>query len=287
MFTVAAIHFTRTCNLSCPFCYRAGSASGAEKPRDFFIELVDYLVGLTPQIALGGGEPFLDPGFVAAMGRACARSRLVLNVTTNGHPVLDMTDAALAVTLANVTMVSVSFDREKWGRDITRYASVVRRIGDAGAMVGANLLVDPSLLHGDGSLFIKAVAWLFEVAGVDRVFALHPKCMPSMDIRLQQHAYRLLTTLYPGFCVDDLTRQVLTFGYGGWREPCHYGTMLSVDECGFVAGCSFEKRDGARLDRPSDVRRLAEQSFEPRFSCPFVSIPGGEEPWNLTRTAQR
>jgi len=273
-FPAAAIHYTRQCNLACPFCYRAKEETQDELPRDFFLDLVPHLAKLTPQIALGGGEPLLDANFVMAMEDACRASGIYLNITTNGYPLLDMDGAAIARLLRDVSMLSVSIDRSKWKRNITQYAELIRKLKKTVAIpIGANLLIDPAMFRDNGRLFLNTVVWLFEQAGVDRVFALYPKIIPGVDILPDRELYHLASTLYPHFYIDDLTRQILAQGYGGWTAPCHYGELLAIDERGFVSGCSFEKMVGRRLDHPDDVRHLVCSDFERRYGCPFLVAP--------------
>ncbi|MFX1450771.1 MAG: radical SAM protein, partial [Promethearchaeota archaeon] len=83
-FEVISVHFTRECNLKCPFCYRGEYKISKEKPREFFISLIKYIKKLTPQIALGGGEPLIDTEFIKKIGLECKKESVLINIKTNG-----------------------------------------------------------------------------------------------------------------------------------------------------------------------------------------------------------
>src|SRR5271157_4504006 len=100
-FKTVAMHYTRECNMNCPFCYRK-EADGPAKPREFFIELVKYIKELAPQISLGGGEPLIDTEFVKNIGKECRMESIYLNITTNGKIVLKMSRDEVKDVFENV-----------------------------------------------------------------------------------------------------------------------------------------------------------------------------------------
>jgi MoaA/NifB/PqqE/SkfB family radical SAM enzyme len=271
-FSVVALHFTKKCNLDCPFCYRKGRNGDDEKPTDFFIDMVKYIKELAPQVALGGGEPLLFPEFVRELGKECKKHGVMLNITTNGTLVQGMSAGDLVDVLENVTMVSVSLDKYKWN-DLRDFEEVIRRIKkETSVLVGVNLLVDKTLFDGGGIGLVKLVGSLCGHSGVDRVFALYPKNFDlGVDITKHEKIYRAVTTLYPQFRVDDLTKEILEQGYTGWKQPCHYGRdIISIDETGSVHGCSFEEEPLIFLKKPSDMILVKDLKIEKRFSCPFL-----------------
>lgn len=273
IFKVVSVHFTKKCNLYCPFCYRGEREIVNEKPREFFIELIKYIKGLAPQIALGGGEPLVDPEFVKQLGIECKNQNIILNFTTNGKAFLMMTNREIVQLLKDITMISISFDKFKWGNDINGYARLIKRIKAIKSIeIGTNLLIDSSMFQNRGLLFAKIVKWLFEKAIVDRVFALYPKNTEFIDILKYKAIYQILTYQYPMFFVDDLTKQILEQGYD-WEHPCHYGKMISIDEKGYISGCSFENNKILKLERPSDLLKIKNVKFEKRIECPFINIP--------------
>ncbi len=273
MFDVVSLHFTRTCNLNCGICYRKNNGNGA-KPlgNEFFIDAVQHLAEITRQCSLGGGEPFLFPEFVKRFSAQCSEHGLVCNATTNGVPLASMSDAMLRSALKNVSMVSVSYDKYKirCRADRDRYQRVVRRIKEAGISVGANLLVDHSMVERP-AYFVQVVEGLYSI-GVDRVFALVPKQTTAPDILKIADYYRYLALKARHFYVDDLTGKIITEGrYRDWSTPCHYGrNTASISEDGGVAGCSFDKEAAFILEKPEDVLEIPDLSFAPRYQCPHL-----------------
>jgi hypothetical protein len=255
--SVVSMHFTRECNLNCPFCYRSKAKTGNEKPLQFFIDCVKFIKELAPQIALGGGEPFLFPGFVSALGDECKTHGVLLNVTTNGLLIRGIDNANLHQAVKDVTMVSISLDHVKWP-DLPPYAFVVRRLKSAksGLLVGTNLLFEAGYFDEGGKPLYTIIEWLVKKAGVDRVFLLYPKSVPlGADIVQYKGLLSAISTIFPGkVFTDDLTRQILEHGYPPWELPCHHGVdIVSIDEEGTVYGCSFDTTPVFNVVVPADI----------------------------------
>ena len=270
-FSVVAVHFTRECNMKCPFCYRPKGKTGRERPFHFFIDCVRYIKDIAPQIALGGGEPFLFPGFIKDLGAECRKRGVMLNVTTNGTAVERMSDNELRDAVKDVAMVSVSFDSAKWSGAV-EYATAVKRFARAGKMVGSNLLMEPGLFERKGRPLFDLVSRCL-TAGVDRVFLLYPKNFAlGADIRAFDGLLRAVSTVFPGrVFTDDLTRQILEHGYPPWGAPCHFGKdIASIDEEGGVRGCSFDTAPVLMLDNPGDMLQLKDMHFDERTTCPYL-----------------
>jgi organic radical activating enzyme len=272
--SVVSMHFTRECNLNCIFCYRPKAKTGNEKPLQFFIDCIKYVKELAPQIALGGGEPFLFPGFVSTLGEECKKQGVILNVTTNGTLIRNMDSASLHQAVKDVTMVSVSLDHEKWD-DLRVYAFVARRLKSAkpGLLVGTNLLLEPVLFEERGKPLYTIVEWCIRKARVDRVFLLYPKNLPlGADILQYKGLLSAVSTVFPRkVFTDDLTRQILEYDYPPWSVPCHHGRdIVSIDEEGGVHGCSFDTEPVLRMAVPSDIVRIKGINFDARTSCPFL-----------------
>ena len=270
-YNVIAVHFSTDCNLACPICYRKKNVADA-KPFTFFYNLVPYLSKLTDQIALGGGEPFLYPEFIKKFSALCKKHGMICNITTNGTIFIDRD------TLKDVEMVSVSFDRYKIreNKDIERYKRMVEYLSKV-TRVGANLLVDKSFVDKPSS-FYRAVEWLFKI-GVERVYALYPKLTDKVDILKIRHLYYLLTLKHKHFYVDDLTSMILSEkSYSNWNNPCHYGdSILSIDERGYVYGCSFASKPLLKLRQSSDILKIRNIAVDRRFSCPYIGVRNAKD----------
>jgi len=265
-FKVVALHFTQKCNFNCSFCYR----EGGEKTMDekLFLGLPKYLSQITDQVALGGGEPTLFPELVSKFAEKCKKYGLVCNVTTNGYAIRKWSDEKVKRFSENLTMVSVSLDREKirqWSLD--EYLKVAKKLQKY-TLVGCNLLIDEDMFKNAD--FIRIVASLFH-EGLDRVFALYPKNAYSVGILPYKNYYLYLSTVYPKFYVDDLTYKILDEEkYSDWEKPCHYGKdIISINEKGEVTGCSFCNSHKLILKKPEDI--LKDIVFEDRFSCPYLA----------------
>lgn len=281
-FKVISLHFSRICNLKCPFCYRARGISKEEKPRQFFLDLIPYIKKIAPQIALGGGEPLLDISFVKKMATACKQYHLTFNFTTNGKKFLEMSDDEILNLLLDVQMVSISFDYFKWGKEPNKYAKILQRIRhimtecplstrDMPFQIGTNLLLDRSMLKNQGLPFLQIILWLFNKVQVDRIFVLYPKYVEFIDILSIKPIFLALTNQYPQFYVDDSLKQILEEGYKNWRHPCHYGRdLLSIDEQGGVYGCSFDTDPLFILNQPKDLLKIYTIQLEDRYECPYI-----------------
>jgi organic radical activating enzyme len=273
-FSVVSMHFTRECNLDCPFCYRPKGKTGNEKPFMFFIDCVKYIKEIAPQIALGGGEPFLFPAFIKDLGAECKKQGVMLNITTNGRTARSMDGPLLHDTLRDVTMTSVSLDHAKW-YNLQDYASATRRIESAnpGMLVGTNLLLEPVLFEEKGKPLFDTIQYCLKQARVDRVFLLYPKNIPiGVNIIDYKGLLSAISTVFPGrIFTDDLTRQILEHGYPPWDVPCHFGKdIVSIDEEGGVHGCSFDTVPVLKLANAQDILQLKDMQFGNRMSCPYL-----------------
>jgi len=273
-FKVISIHYTTKCNMNCPFCYKKRTDESEEKPLIFWYNLVPYVSKLTEQIALGGGEPFTNINFIKKFGKVCRENNLILNITSNGKLLMPLSDKELRSVLKNITMVSLSFDEHKikTSEDSVAYHNLVNRIKRlTKTQVGTNLLISEKMFEEDN--FVKLVDFLFTI-GIDRVFALCPKNFNCPDVLKFKEIYLTLTKKYPTFFVDDLTKMILEEKkYGGWEKSCHYGKeIVSINEKGFVMGCSFDLDDDAllKLENPKDILKIKNIKTKERFSCPYL-----------------
>ncbi|MBD3214812.1 MAG: radical SAM protein [Candidatus Lokiarchaeota archaeon] len=286
MFKVISLHFTSKCNLNCPFCYRSHDGLKEKKPREFFLDLIPYIKRFAPQIALGGGEPLTDPEFLIKMGEKCTQEGLLFNFTTNGHVFSHFSNKQIKQILEHVTMLSVSFDYYKWGKNTTKYAELIHRLKNVMSrdntvenetriqtpLIGANLLIDGGMFKDGGITFLNVVRWLIHTANIDRVYALYPKFTELIDIIPYKPLFTYLTEKYPFFYVDELIRKAFEEeGFEKWKEPCHFGKdMININETGEVTGCSFESTPSLIMKHPCDLLRIENITFKERYRCPFI-----------------
>jgi len=271
-FKVVSIHFTTVCNYNCPFCYKAKTNKMMDK--DLFLGLPAYLKEITDQVALGGGEPLLFPRLVNAFAKRCKDNNLICNLTTNGSTIEKIPKR----WLKHLTMISISFDKSKikTNKDVVRYVEATKKVREAGVGVGCNLLIDEWMFKD--LRFIRLVDFLMK--HVDRVFALYPKSAYTVDILPFKHYYQFLSMRYKHFYVDDLTLEILQQGYTDWKKPCHYGKdIISIDEEGFVTGCSFDSQKQAviKIEKPIDIMKIKKIKFKERFACPYLARHGLHE----------
>ncbi len=222
----------------------------------------------------GGGEITLFPEFVKKFGKECKKHNLILNITSNGRPLMEMLDNDLKELLQEITMISLSHDnyKIKTKKDFKNYTRLVKRIKKiTKTQVGCNLLIDKNLLGQNGLKFKKLVDDLFEL-GIHRVFALCPKNMKCPDILKVKLIYQFLSVKHKHFYIDDATKMVLTENkYSDWKEPCHRGEgLISIDENGGVSSCSFTE-PFTYIKKPQDILKIKIPKNEMNcHSCPFL-----------------
>ena len=263
-YKVIALHFTTDCNMDCKFCYRPKKTDN-NKSHKWFKELIPYLAKLTPQVALGGGEPFMYPEFVRDFSREAKKYGLITNVTTNGT-------LPMKYYVDDIEMVSVSFDEHKIksNQDIHNYCMTTRELSKY-TRVGCNFLINNYWLNTPKS-FLSLLHYFFNSANIERVFALYPKNWKAPDILKFRALYYAPTFKYKHFYVDDLTNMILTQNkYQGWDKPCHFGRdIISINEQGKVYGCSFSKIPLLELNKPKDLLRITNVKYKERYDCPYL-----------------
>jgi len=264
-YNVISLHFTTDCNLDCPFCYRPKKTKN-NKEHKWFIELIPYLSKLTNQIAIGGGEPFMHPEFIKEFSKVAKDYNLITNVTTNGT-------LPMRKYIDNVEMVSVSLDKYKYGLGLDSLNKFIKNIKQLKnkTRIGCNLLMDNYYVDNP-IVFIKLLDKLFK--NVERVFALYPKNWKFIDILKARPIYLLPTLKYKHFYVDDLTNKIIVENkYNNWNKPCHFGkSLISIDERGYIYGCSFSNTPILKLDNPKDLMKVKNIKLKERYSCPYLKI---------------
>jgi len=261
-YKVISLHYTTDCNLNCPMCYRPRKTY-KNKSFDWFMKLIPYISELTEQVAVGGGEPFMHPEFVRDFSKECVNNGLICNVTTNGT--LPMRDY-----VENVEMVSVSYDKYKY-EYLMPYLINTKQLRGV-TRIGCNLLMDNS--HLDKPYYFMQLLNILFTAKIERIFALYPKNWTPLDILKFRAIYYAPTFKYKHFYVDDLTNMILTQNkYQGWDKPCHFAKdIISIDEKGYVYGCSFDKKPLLKLDKPKDLMNIVNVKYKERYSCPYLKV---------------
>ena len=273
-FSVIALHTHTECNLHCSFCYRTQTKREDQYDFKFFEDLIPHLNKYTEQVSIGGGEPFYFPKELIKLTKICEDNGLIANVTTNGTLLKDKTDSELKQLLKHITLLSISMDKEKIKSqaDIIGYFDLVKRIKKLDlCQVGTNLLVDKDIDYK--KLYIIVTGLLKEV---DRVYTLYPKNIIGPDItdKNMKLTYQLLTLSNEHFYVDDLGNSILRENkYSDWKNPCHFGKIISIDEVGNVKGCSFDTEPILVLKKPKDILKIDNITFKKRHDCPYVIDP--------------
>jgi MoaA/NifB/PqqE/SkfB family radical SAM enzyme len=278
-YEVVSLHPFTECNMDppCPFCYKMKSDKSLEKPESFWLDMIPYVKQISNQIAMGGGEPFMNVGFINRFAKKCRFEQVIFNVTTNGKKLMSMTDSELRSALKGITMISISYDdyKIKNKKDQEAYFNLLRRVKQqTSVQVGSNLLINNNMFKDNGKGLYNTVNLLFK-GGVDRVFCLYPKNMPNApDILKFKEVYTLLTMKYKHFYVDDLTKMILQEGkYKDWKNACHYGkNLISINELGLVTACSFCPNSEAllKIEKPKDLLKVEKIKTQDRFNCPYL-----------------
>ena len=275
-YAVVSIHYTTECNMNCSFCYKKKSPKYKEKPLDFWYKLVPEIKKISNQIALGGGEPFINIPFVKKLGRMCKNNDVILNITSNGRLLMNLSDKELKSALKDITLISLSFDEYKiqTPKHLKDYKNLIKRIkGNTDCQIGSNLLITQKIIKSDCRGLKTLVEALFGW-GCDRVFALCPKNFKCPDILGLKPIYQYLTIKYEHFYVDDLTKMILSEDkYSGWKNVCHRGRdIFSINEMGGVSSCSFAE-PFTFLKNPKDLSKIKIPKCEGGLhSCPFLKI---------------
>lgn len=126
---------TNHCNLACNFCSRDLSAGSQWSFSDVLLFLTDLCEYGLLEVAFGGGEPLLFPGFEELVCQLYARTRLAINFTTNG---LLLTTEKLLKMKGRYGQLRLSlYEDNQWREKVTMLAK-------ANARFGVNYLLTPS-----------------------------------------------------------------------------------------------------------------------------------------------
>ena len=163
---------TNRCNLACSFCYRpleAASAWTVESALELLAELAEAGV---LEVAFGGGEPWVFPGFETLLRRLHDETPLAVSFTTNG---LALTPERLRAIEGAYGQIRLSlYDDNGWVEKVGLLAS-------SGARFGVNLLVTPERLVELETVMLRLGALgcrdvlLLSYNGPDRKLHLSPE----------------------------------------------------------------------------------------------------------------
>ncbi len=136
---VVMFGITNRCNLRCGFCSRDVERASSWTVDSAYEVLADLADAGVLEVAFGGGEPFVFPGFVELAERLRRTTPLAINVTTNGTR-LDAFDWQRLAGAFGQVRISL-YDGVEWRRGAVTLAR-------AGQTWGANVLVDSNVLRG-------------------------------------------------------------------------------------------------------------------------------------------
>jgi MoaA/NifB/PqqE/SkfB family radical SAM enzyme len=233
---------SNACNLTCSFCSRDVTAPTTWSPESAFVLLAGLARHGVLEVAFGGGEPFVAPGFEGLLERLAEETALVANVTTNGTRI----DAARAARLrGRVGEVRVSlYDDNAWER-------TGRVLQEAGVRAGANVLVTPASLRTLPAILARAAAAgysdvaLLSYVGADRASLLGDADLDTLAERIAESPLpvRVSSCLAPRLRGVPLASAA---GCGAGRD------YLTITSDGRLKGCSFP-RDGVPVATAEDV----------------------------------
>jgi MoaA/NifB/PqqE/SkfB family radical SAM enzyme len=233
---------------------------GRRRSRDFFLKFPKIAKDLgIKQIALGGGEPSLYPGFIEKFGKECKKNKVIVNMTTNG----DGISKGNIKKFRYLTLISFSFDRFKIHskEDADRLFQKMDLTKRHKIKVGVNLQLDPFLVKNLNPM----LAEIFKHA--DNVYLLQSK--PSCIACDQELKNKILVakSTFKRVYVDESLRMSL-----GFSKSCNRGReIISIDHTGKVYKCSFDE-PFAKLKKPEELIRIVrkEYPFTKTNACTFV-----------------
>lgn len=243
---------TNRCNLRCHFCSRDAGAASDWTEEDAFEILADLSEAGVLEVAFGGGEPLLFPGFESLLARLRAETPLAVHFTTNGV-LLDPDRARRLTKLVGEIRLSIYADNP--------WEIRARELAAIGARFGANVIVTPALLRTLPDLLER----LAGLACRDVAILGYVGPDPAMQLSTAQRA-ELAQVLEQS---PISTRISVCFG-----DNLHPLPRLSGGDCG--AGTDF-------VVLTSD-RRLSSCSFS-RTSIPVESARDVLDVWRARSTA--
>lgn len=134
---VVQFGITNRCNMNCEFCSRDLASESRWTSDSAFLLLRDLADRGVLEVAFGGGEPLVFPGFLDLVRRLHCETPLAVNVTTNG---LKLTRAVLETLAPRVGQLRLSlYEENDWRTRVALLAGSQLRFG-------VNYLVTPERL---------------------------------------------------------------------------------------------------------------------------------------------
>jgi hypothetical protein len=160
---VVMFGITNACNLDCDFCSRDRGRDSRWTVESAFDALHDLAEAGTLEVAFGGGEPFVFPGFAHLLAKLREETPLALHVTTNGSLIsterwqkyvglLDMVRLSIYDEPTWRTAAgTLTASRQKWGANILVDDNRIERLPELLAELAAAGCSDVSILTYVGS----------------------------------------------------------------------------------------------------------------------------------------
>lgn len=179
---VVQFSITNQCNLACSFCYRPKAAASAWTVDSAFRLLADLAAAGVLEVAFGGGEPWVFPGFARLVRRLHDETPLAISLTTNG---LGLTPARLSAIAGAYGQIRLSlYDDNNWRERVALLAG-------AGARFGVNWLVTPERLADLEAMLLRLAALgcrdalLLSYNGAERALHLSPAESAELGRRVE------------------------------------------------------------------------------------------------------
>lgn len=253
------IHFLRSCNYHCKFCFHRGCEDNTTLPIHQWKTVIDNISSSKQikRINFAGGEPFLNRKLLANLAHYAKAKGVETSVITNGslvtrkvfediHPYLDM--IGISVDSGND---SVNFNIGRWsrrsGQDEGSHVEAVKRVANLCKEFKKNLKLNTVICRenlNDSSIFelvndIQPFRWkVFRVLKIDNENGV------TRDEREP----------YDGFLTDD--------EWENWKEKCRQQCQVEpvyenndemltsyivVDESGYI----LDSSSGSKLQKAS------------------------------------
>lgn len=255
---------TNACNLACAFCSRDLGRASTWSVDDAFALLAELDVRGVSEVAFGGGEPLVFPGFFELVDRLVAETRLAVHLTTNG---LRLGDQEIERLRGKIGEVRLSlYEENAWERTVSRLVSSDLRFGVNQLVDGTNVAEIGARLDRLMALGCRDVL-LLPVLGETAVPLTHEQSAHLRDELRARMERSSPPTLKLGVCWGDALNELPRL-YA--RSDCGAGRdFLEVTSDRRVRACSFHHRRLPFEDADDVIRiwRDARAALDARAEC--------------------